>query len=163
MPPTPHQAWRSVEGSTLESAPRGQNVPSPTSAGSQAVVGITLPRCIGMYWRGQYYIDTCLPFGLRSAPSIFNNFATAIHWTLENNDGDTLFHYLDDFLLVGPPEQPICQEAMATMLQVCERMGVPVTTEKCEGPATCITFLGTALDSCSSSDCQQTSFRKFHP
>ena len=44
MPPTLHQARRSVKGSTLESAPRGQNVPSPTSVGSQAVVGITLPR-----------------------------------------------------------------------------------------------------------------------
>ena len=42
--PTPHQARRSVEGSTLEGAPRGQNVPSPISARSQAVVGITLPR-----------------------------------------------------------------------------------------------------------------------
>ena len=102
---------------------------------------------LGMYWRGQYYIDTCLPFGLRSAPSIFNNFANAIHWTLENNYGATLLHYLDDFLLVGPQEQPTCQEAMATMLQVCERMGVPVATEKCEGPATCITFLGIVLDS----------------
>ena len=27
---------------------------------------------LGMHWRGQYYVDTCLPFGLRSAPSIFN-------------------------------------------------------------------------------------------
>ena len=36
---------------------------------------------LGMYWRGQYYIDTCLPFGLRSAPSIFDNFASALHWS----------------------------------------------------------------------------------
>ena len=83
----------------------------------------------------------------RSVPSIFNKFANAIHWILENNYGATILHYLDDFLLVGPPEQPVCQEAMSTMLQVCERMGVPVATEKCEGPATCITFLGIVLDS----------------
>ena len=102
---------------------------------------------LGMYWRGQYYIDTCLPFGLRSAPSIFNNFASALHWVLENNYGAILLHYLDDFLLVGPPDQPTCQESMSTMLQVCEAMGIPVATEKCEGPATCITFLGIVLDS----------------
>ncbi|KAL5515947.1 hypothetical protein EMCRGX_G001197 [Ephydatia muelleri] len=101
----------------------------------------------GMYWRGQYYIDTCLPFGLRSAPSIFNNFASALHWVLENNYGAILLHYLDDFLLVGPPDQPTCQESISTMLQVCEAMGIPVATEKCEGPATCITFLGIVLDS----------------
>ena len=64
---------------------------------------------VGMYWQGQYYIDTCLPFGLRSAPSIFNNFASALHWILEKKYGATLLHYLDNFLLVGPPEQPICQ------------------------------------------------------
>ena len=100
-----------------------------------------------MYWRGQYYIDTCLPFGLRSAPSIFNNFASAFHWVLENNYGAILLHYLDDFLLVGPPDQPTCQESMLTMLQVCEAMGIPVATEKCEDPATCITFLGIVRDS----------------
>eukprot|EP00731_Ephydatia_muelleri_P033672 Em0035g9a len=72
---------------------------------------------LGMYWRGQYYIDTCLPFGLRSAPNIFDNFASALHWVLENNYGAILLHYLDDFLLVDPPNQPTCQESMSTMLQ----------------------------------------------
>eukprot|EP00731_Ephydatia_muelleri_P033689 Em0035g26a len=65
----------------------------------------------------KYYIDTCLPFGLRSAPNIFDNFASALHWVLENNYGAILLHYLDDFLLVGPPNQPTCQESMSTMLQ----------------------------------------------
>ena len=102
---------------------------------------------LGMYWRGQYYIDTRLPFGLRSAPSIFDNFASALHWVLENNHGAILLQYLDDFLLVDPPDQPTCQESMSIMLQVCEVMGIPVATEKCEGPATCITFLGSVLDS----------------
>ena len=102
---------------------------------------------LGMYWREQYYVDTCLPFGLRSAPSLFDNYASALHWILENNYGATLLHYLDDFLLVGPPGQPTCQESMTTMMQLCERLGVPVATEKCEGPATCITFLGIVLDS----------------
>ena len=102
---------------------------------------------LGMYWRGQYYVDTCLPFGLRSAPSLFDNYASALHWILENNYGATLLHYLDDFLPVGPPGQPTCQESMTTMMQLCERLGVPVATEKCEGPVTCITFLSIVLDS----------------
>ncbi|KAL5515708.1 hypothetical protein EMCRGX_G000913 [Ephydatia muelleri] len=100
---------------------------------------------LGMYWRGQYYINTCLPFGLHSAPSIFDNFASALHWVLENNYGAILLHYLDDFLLVGPPDQPTCQESMSTMLQVCEAMWIPVAMEKCEGPATCLTFLDSSL------------------
>ena len=32
---------------------------------------------LGMHWRGQYYVDTCLPFGLRSAPFLFNEYATS--------------------------------------------------------------------------------------
>ena len=79
--------------------------------------------------------------------SLFDNYASALLLILENNYGATLLHYLDDFLLVGPPEQPTCQKSMTTMMQLCERLGVPVATEKCEGPATCITFLSIVLDS----------------
>ena len=35
---------------------------------------------LGIYWRDLYYVDTCLPFGCRSAPFLFNQFANAIHW-----------------------------------------------------------------------------------
>ena len=38
--------------------------------------------CLGMSWKGQFYIDTCLPFGLRSAPFLFNQFAEALAWIL---------------------------------------------------------------------------------
>ena len=35
-----------------------------------------------MQWDGKLYIDTALPFGLRSAPKIFNALADAIEWVL---------------------------------------------------------------------------------
>ena len=55
------------------------------------------------------YIDTCLPFGLRSAPSLFNRLADAIHWSLKNNYNIShLLHYLDDFLTAGPAYSDIC-------------------------------------------------------
>ena len=95
-----------------------------------------------MYWRDKYYVDTCPPFGLRSAPSIFDNFASALHWILEHNYGATLLHYLDDFLLLWLPGLPTCQDSMSTMQQVCQELGMPVAMEKSEGPATCLTFLG---------------------
>ena len=28
---------------------------------------------LGMQWQGKYYVDTCLPFGLRLAPILFNH------------------------------------------------------------------------------------------
>ncbi|KAL5517617.1 hypothetical protein EMCRGX_G003199 [Ephydatia muelleri] len=58
---------------------------------------------LGMYWHDKYYVDTCLPFGVCSAPSIFDNFASALHWILQHNYGATLLHYLDYFLLLGQP------------------------------------------------------------
>ena len=58
---------------------------------------------LGIHWKSKYYIDTCLPFGLRSAPFLFNRLADAIHWILQNNyEVHHLLHYLDDFLTVGP-------------------------------------------------------------
>ena len=33
---------------------------------------------LGMMWDGHYYVDGVLPFGLRSAPKIFNALANAL-------------------------------------------------------------------------------------
>ncbi|KAL5506051.1 hypothetical protein EMCRGX_G007617 [Ephydatia muelleri] len=105
---------------------------------------------MGICWRGQFYVDTCLPFGLRSAPALFNHFAEALDWIMANNYGAQLLHYLDDFLLVGPPGKDTCQEAMSRMLTVCDQLGIPVASpvasEKLEGPTTALTFLGIVLD-----------------
>ena len=101
---------------------------------------------LGICWRGQFYVDTCLPFGLRSAPALFNHYAEALDWIMTNNYGAQLLHYLDDFLLVGPPGKDTCQEAMSRMLTVCDQLGIPVASEKLEGPTTTLTFLGIVLD-----------------
>ena len=34
-------------------------------------------------WKGKYYVDMFLPFGLRTSPRIFNLFSEAVHWILE--------------------------------------------------------------------------------
>ena len=98
---------------------------------------------LGICWRGQFYVDTCLPFGLRSAPALFNHYAEALDWIMANNYGAQLLHY---FLLVGPPGKDTCQEAMSRMLTVCDQLGIPVVSEKLEGPTTALTFLGIVLD-----------------
>ena len=77
---------------------------------------------------------------------IFNQFASALHWIMATNYAADLIHYLDDFLLAGPPGQPTCSESTETMLRVCERLGIPVALDKLEGPVTTITFLGITID-----------------
>lgn len=103
---------------------------------------------LGMKWREQYFVDLTLPFGLRSAPFIFTAIADLVEWILVHNYGvEFLRHYLDDFLTLGPPASPVCQNNLSTCVQLCERLGLPLHPGKLEGPATCLTILGIELDS----------------
>ena len=57
----------------------------------------------GMVWNSQLFIDTVLPFGLRSAPKIFSAVADALEWILTQQGVSHSIHYLDDFFTVGSP------------------------------------------------------------
>ena len=59
---------------------------------------------LGMKWRGQFFVDLALPFGLCSAHYIFNCAADMVQWIILNKYSVAdLMHYLDDFLIAGPP------------------------------------------------------------
>ena len=38
---------------------------------------------LGMQWEGGLFVDTTLPFGLRSAPKIFTALTDAVEWTVK--------------------------------------------------------------------------------
>ena len=99
-----------------------------------------------MKWNQQIYIDTCLPFGLRSAPKLFNILADLLAWTAQKNGVSNNIHYLDDFLTMGPPGSSTCQRNLDIFAQLCKDLGVPLAVEKIEGPSTSLTFLGITLD-----------------
>ena len=62
---------------------------------------------LGICWRNKFYIDTCLPFGLHSAPFLFNQLSVAIHWILQHKYSVChLLHYLDDFFTAGLLSSP---------------------------------------------------------
>ena len=101
-----------------------------------------------MEWNQCVYIDTCLPFELRSAPKLFNILAHILCW-ITTQRGVTLsvhYLYLDDFLLLGSPDSSICQHNLDIFTQVCEELDIPLATEKVEGPSTSLNFLGILLD-----------------
>ena len=50
------------------------------------------------------------------------------------------------FLTAGPPQSPICNRNLNSMLQLCEQIQAPIKPSKIEGPSTSITFLGIHLD-----------------
>ena len=49
---------------------------------------------LGMRWRDKVYVDKVLPFGLRSAPKVYNAVADALLWILIKHDGVEGLHYL---------------------------------------------------------------------
>ena len=102
---------------------------------------------MGMLWEGTVYIDTALPFGLRSAPKIFTAVVDAVEWIVRQEGVNFVIHYLDDYLVVGTPASPECVEALTTLLGIFDRLGLPVAMDKLEGPWSRLTFLGFELDS----------------
>ena len=101
---------------------------------------------MGMLWDGFLYIDTALPFGLRSAPKIFTAVADAVGWVAKQEGAGFVIHYLDDFLVVGAPNSVECRQSLETLPAVFNRLGLPMAMEKQEGPSTSLDFLGFTLD-----------------
>ena len=99
-----------------------------------------------MRWNGKIFVDPMLPFGLRSAPKIFNAVADALHWCLQREGIQHILHYLDDFILVTPPDSPEGDQAVATLNRLCATLGVPLAEHKRDGPTTCLVFLGIEID-----------------
>ena len=101
---------------------------------------------LGIHWDNEYYFDKQLPFGLRSAPFLFNELADALHWVLSQNYHiPYLVHYLDDFLIIAP-SLAACQTAMDNAIALFCRLNIALSWEKVEGPSTCLSFLGIEID-----------------
>ena len=82
-------------------------------------------------------MDTCLPFGLRSAPKLFNIVADALEWAIIN-EAISLFG--------GRPGSEACGRVLDLALRLCREVGFPVMQEKVLGPATELDFLGFIID-----------------
>ena len=102
---------------------------------------------LGIKWQGAFYYDKVLPFGLRSAPYIFNCLAEALCWILQfNYDVTYIMHYLDDFLTLGAPHTSECSQNLAIIKWLFNILNIPIAEDKLEGPATVLPFLGILLD-----------------
>lgn len=109
-------------------------------------------QLFGMQWGGKFYCDKVLPFGLTSAPFLFNQLSEAVEWLLLNHCGISFVcHILDDFLVIEPPS-PIaphnlaCQHSLSSML-LSFNLGIPTTPHETQGHSTTLEFMGIVLDS----------------
>lgn len=60
---------------------------------------------LGFSWESEYYNFSALPFGLKSAPKLFDEMATALEWIMKaRGASEDTIHYLDDFWTVTGEE-----------------------------------------------------------
>ena len=103
---------------------------------------------LGICWLGQIFIDTRLPFGLRSSPGIFNKFADVVCWIIRNIfHVKNIVHYSDDFFLVSPNDIHTAQTELNTVKSAFRYINVPIAEDKLEGPSHLIPYLGILINS----------------
>ena len=95
---------------------------------------------MGTTWLKYYFVDTQLPFGLRSSPGIFNRFADAVCWIIQELFGlPHTLHYSDNFFLVATN-----YETALNNFNIAEyafkHLGILLAEDKKTGPSTKITY-----------------------
>ena len=104
---------------------------------------------IGIYWdemEGVHIHWHMSPFGLHSAPNLFNVLAHLLIGVLMRQGMTSVFHYVGDFWTLDPPVSNICQQNLSIIQKVCASLGAPLALEKVGGSSTTLTFLGITLD-----------------
>lgn len=81
---------------------------------------------LGMEWQGHTYVDTALPFGLRSAPLLFTVLADMAQWVMEQRGVTWVAHYIDNFITLGTAAE--CRENMQRMRETLRELGLPNRT-----------------------------------
>ena len=97
-------------------------------------------------WQGKLFEERFLPFGLRTAPRIFNLFAEGLHWILESSSIAAITHYLDDFLAIfAAADKEAAREYEQSFATICQVLGLQIKLEK-NASGTVVDFLGLTID-----------------
>ena len=104
---------------------------------------------LGMAWKGFYYFDKTLPFGLRSAPFLFNQLSDALEWLIQNHlHIPSVIHIFNDFFIAQPPPSSLCATALCHVLTLFEEeLNIPLAPKKTFRPTQVLEFMGITLDS----------------
>lgn len=102
---------------------------------------------LGIKWRDHYYMDMCLPFGLKSSCAIWEDIAAAAEWIIRTELGLThVHHYVDDFIIILDSNMDNAMTIKKRIIDISSSLGLPLAMDKLEGPSTCITYLGYEFD-----------------
>ena len=101
---------------------------------------------LGMFWKGNYYYDKCMPMACSSSCMTFELFSSALEWIAHDKlKINHLVHVLDDVFIVAPTYD-LCQPQMTLFLDLYHYLGVPIAPEKTLGPSTVLSLVGIELD-----------------
>ena len=86
-------------------------------------------------WGDKTYIECCLPFGLTTAPFIFNLFAEGLNWLLSAYlPLASIVHYLDNFIAIIAISIGSFQEVLTTFnntyIYLTDSLGIPQNDSK---------------------------------
>ena len=95
----------------------------------------------------QYFVDVVLPFGMRSSPKKFCEFADALRYMMEINGVSDVDNYVDDFFTCGAPGTNQCEDNLNNMLDTCSGAKFAVGPSKVVRPTPVLEFLGIVIDS----------------
>ena len=101
---------------------------------------------LGFYCDGCYWMERYLPFGLRTAPFLFDLFAKALNWILiAVLRWTVILHYLDEFFAILSPTANASTYGQQ-FDELCAQLGLSVNHSK-DITGTIANFLGIEFDS----------------
>ena len=99
---------------------------------------------LGFRYRGQYFMDICPPFGLRSSAMCMQRTTEAICY-MHGGAGYASRAYLDDFG-GAEPTQPVARDALSALQDIMAALGVREAQHKVHHPAQQMVWLGIHYD-----------------
>ena len=79
--------------------------------------------------------------------ALWEKFAKALHWIIQLKSGnDDILHYLDDFLFVESSQTSKVGNTLKLFQEVCNKIGIPLASDKTTLPTTLLMFLGIDID-----------------
>ena len=107
-------------------------------------------HALGFYWAQGFWYQTALPFGCRSSPRLFNEFAELLRDAVRAATGNqAVLNYLDDFFGIEPPPGSGMAPTFQGFIELCDIVGVPLQAQKCVAPHTRVEILGIVIDTIS--------------
>ena len=95
---------------------------------------------LGMKWKGMF------AHRLLDVMCHLRGFSTGVQWIAINKlDIPRRVYVYDDFLITAPLAHEV-QSQLQRFLEYCEECGIPITSEKTEGPEQTLAFFGITVD-----------------